>query len=53
MDLEKRFEKLKSVMINNLETIHDTMIDQMDESEEYYEAFEKEFDSMIEAVEAI
>ena len=53
MDLEQRFEKLKSVMVNNLETLHDMLMDQMDESEEYYDAFGKEYDSMIKAVEAI
>ena len=53
MDLEKRFEKLKSVMINNLETLHDMMMDQMDESKEYYDAFGKEYDNMIEAVRII
>jgi len=53
LSLEQRFEKLKCVMVNNLETLHDSMIDQMDESEEYYNAFEEEFDNMIKAVEAI
>ena len=53
MDLEQRFEKLKSVMVNNLETLHDMLMDQMDESEEYYDAFGKEYDNMIKAVEAI
>lgn len=51
--LEERFEMLKKVMISNLETLHDNMMDQLDESEEYYDAFEKEFDIMIENVEAI
>ena len=40
MDLEQRFEKLKCVMVNNLETLHDMLMDQMDESEEYYNSFE-------------
>ncbi len=53
MEIEQRFEKLKSVMINNLETLHDMFMDQMDESEEYYDAFGKEFDNMIEAVRVI
>ena len=51
--LEERFEMLKKVMISNLETLHDSMVDQMDESEEYQEAFEKEFNQMISNVEAI
>ena len=53
LSLEERFEKLKCVMVNNLETLHDQLMDQMDESEEYYDLFGKEYDSMIEAVEAI
>lgn len=53
MSLEQRFENLKKVMISNLENLHDNMMDQMDESEEYYEAFGKEFDLMIADIEAI
>ena len=53
MDLEQRFEKLKSVMVNNLEELHDIIMDQLDESEEYYDAFGKTFDNMVKAVEAI
>ena len=53
MDLEARFNKLKEVMVNNLETLHDMLMDQMDESEEYYNSFEKTYDGMIKAVEAI
>ena len=48
-----KFESLKSVMVSNLETLHDSMIDHMDETEEYYDAFAKEFDTMIANVEAI
>lgn len=51
--LEERFEMLKKVMISNLETLHDNMMDQLDESEEYYQAFEKEFDLMIADVRAV
>ncbi len=51
--LEERFEMLKKVMISNLERLHDTMVDQLDESEEYMDAFEIEFDLMINDVEAI
>ena len=46
-------KKLKCVMVNNLETLHDMLMDQMDESKEYYDAFEKTYDSMIQAVEEI
>lgn len=51
--LEERFEMLKKVMVSNLETLHDTMVDNMDESEDYMGMFEKEFDKMISDVEAI
>ena len=51
--LEERFNKLKEVMVNNLETLHDMLMDQMDECEEYYDSFEKTYDGMIQAVEAI
>ena len=52
--LEERFEMLKKVMISNLECLHDNLIDRIDdESEEYYNAFDKEFDLMIADVEAI
>ena len=53
MSLEQRFEKLKSVMVDNLERLHDMLMDQMDESAEYYDAFDKEMDLMINNVEAI
>ena len=52
-NLEERFNALKKVMVENLERLHDTIMDQLDESEEYYENFEKEFDTMITNVEAI
>ena len=51
--LEERFELLKKVMVSNLERLHDSIMDQLDESEEYYDAFGKEFDQMISNVEAI
>ena len=51
--LEERFNKLKEVMVNNLETLHDMLMDQMDESEEYYDMFEKTYNGMIQAVEEI
>lgn len=51
--LEERFEQLKKVMTDNLESLHDAIMDQLDESEEYYDLFGKEFDRMIANVEAI
>ena len=51
--LEERFNALKEVMVSNLERLHDVIIDQLDESEEYYAEFEKDFDTMIKNVEAI
>ena len=53
LSLEQRFEKLKCVMVDNLETLHDMIMDQLDESEEYYDAFEVEYNNMIKAVEGI
>ena len=51
--LEERFNALKKVMTNNLAHLHDMIMDQLDESEEYYDSFGKEFDDMIKAVREI
>ena len=51
--LEERFEMLKKVMVENLNTLHDCIMDHLDESEDYYVEFGKTFDFMVEAVEAI
>lgn len=53
MSLEKRFETLKEVMINNLERIHDIIVDTTNESKKWYEEFEKKFDIMIKSVKEI
>lgn len=41
-----KFEDLKSVMVHNLERLHDIIIETTDESQEYYNEFTKEFDKM-------